>query len=104
MSNFVIGPGLVPDFEPPFTDALIDDVFMEFTVPAVLYADWLESRDPRDMTVVGTSGRVEINLLVAVHCAENWKGENCELKCEPSDYDNCTQGKNLKTNVAKQTC
>ena len=90
MSDFDINE---TDFQPPFTDPLIDEVFMEFKLEPVLFPDRIESRDPREMTTMGTSDRVEINLLVAVHCAENWVGTHCELECEPSDPDNCTQRK-----------
>ena len=82
--------GTQADFDPPFENPLIDEIFLEFSNLTV------ETFVPRllaplqTLTMTGTVGRVEARLTVSVHCAENWMGEHCEYLCTDSSFTNCT--------------
>ena len=69
-----------PDFTPPFTDPLIDEVFLEFTLPAVLFDDRLDTITQR-LNITGRFGRAAGTMVANVHCAEGWNGIACEIFC-----------------------
>ena len=69
-----------PDFTPPFTDPLIDEVFLEFTLPAVLFDDRLDTIT-QTLSVTGCFGRAVGTMVANVHCAEGWNGTACEVFC-----------------------
>ena len=70
-----------PDFTPPFTDLLIDEVFLEFTLPAVLFDDHLDNAIPQRLNVTGRFGRAVAAMVANVHCAKGWNGTACEIFC-----------------------
>ena len=90
MSSFTGNPSTSEaDFEPPFTDPLIDNLFFEFNVPATPYEDRRSELVNRMMEVTGEFGKVMIEVLTNVHCANGWSGSACEIFCADG---NCTQG------------
>lgn len=78
------------DFDPPFTDPLIDDIFIEANVSAVPFDDLLMTEI---YTVTGDFSRATLTMAVNVFCSPNHMGEACEMLCQP-DGTNCTTGDN----------
>ncbi len=76
------------DFEPPFTDPLIDNVYFEFTAPAIEYESRLDPVN-KILESTGEFGRVLVRVQTNVHCAKNWNGSACEILCING---NCSQG------------
>ena len=72
--------GANPDFTPPFTDPLIDEVFLESTLPAVLFDDRLDTIT-QTLNITGCFGRAVGTMVANVHCAEGWNGTACEIFC-----------------------
>ena len=92
ISHFT-GEAPSPDFSPPFTDPLIDEVFFEFdNVSASSFADRLSS-PPRRLTREGEFRRVVVVMQVNAHCAQGWNGTACETFCNVTDgQSSCIQG------------
>ncbi len=91
MSHFN-GQASSPDFEPPFTDPLIDEVYFQFNVSASLFSERLSAMQ-QQLTSTGVFGRIVVTLRVKVHCAEGWNGTNCETFCDFSSGNaTCSQG------------
>ena len=77
------------DFDPPFSDPLIDDIFIEADVTAVSFdAQFL---DTEMYTVTGDFGQATLGIAVNARCAQDYSGSACELLCNP-DGTGCTQG------------
>ena len=82
--------GTIPDFTPPFTDPLIDEIFLEFPdIPAASFQNRFNSV-PQTLSASGTFGRVVIEMQATVHCAQGWNGTACEILCTSEDV--CSQG------------
>ena len=80
------------NFNPPFTDPLIDDIFIEADVTAVLFdAQFVNSEM---YTVTGDFGVATLTLALNVRCALNYFGSSCEMLCDSSG-ENCATGNNL---------
>ena len=82
-----------PDFDPPFIDPLIDNVYFEFSTPAALFDDRLTPPFQR-VESTGEFGRVRAEVQIGVHCADNWIGSACEMLC---DGDSCITGNGYLT-------
>lgn len=78
------------DFDPPFTDPLIDNIFIEANVSAVIFTILPITET---YTVIGDLGRATLTMGVNVRCSPNYFGEACEMLCLP-DVTNCTTGDN----------
>ncbi len=78
------------DFDPPFTDPLIDDIFIEANVSAVLFPEnFLAITEV--YTVTGDFGIATLTIAVNARCAENYFGDGCEMLCDASG-NNCDTG------------
>ena len=86
--------GANADFDPPFSDPLIDDIFIEANVTAVLFTENIQSTL---YTMTGDFGRATMTLAVNIQCAENYFGSACQFLCNP-DGTRCIPGK-LSLNV-----
>ena len=85
--------GDVPDFDPPFTNPLIDDIFIEVTdLPAVLYEERVSlGTVPYEAT--GDFGRASLQLRVSALCARGYNGSDCNTFCQDVDGEvTCEQG------------
>ena len=78
------------DFDPPFTDPLIDDIFIEANVAAVLFD--AQTVNSEMYTVAGDFGVAALTVSINVRCAQNYFGSACEMLCDSSG-DNCATGK-----------
>ncbi len=77
------------DFEVPFTDPLIDDIFIEANVKAVPFNSLILNSEI--YTVTGDFGIATLIMAVHIRCALNYSGDNCEMLCD-SDGNNCNTG------------
>ncbi len=77
------------DFDPPFTDPLIDDIFIEVNVEAVTFNALLVNTETYPVT--GDFGIATLTIGVHIRCAPNYFGDNCEMLCD-NDGNNCTTG------------
>ena len=77
------------DFDPPFTDPLIDDVFIEADVTAVPYTSF--NLMTETYTVPGDFGKARLSMSINVRCAQNYIGTGCEMLCD-STGTNCVTG------------
>ena len=77
------------DFDPPFTDPLIDDVFIEADVTAVPYTSF--NLMTETYTVPGDFGKARLSMSINVRCAQNYFGTGCEMLCD-STGTNCVTG------------
>ncbi len=77
------------DFEVPFTDPLIDDIFIEANVEAVPFNSL--TLNSETYTVTGDFGIATLIMGVHIRCAPNYSGDNCEMLCD-SDGTNCNTG------------
>ncbi len=73
------------DFDPPFTDPLIDDIFIEANVSAVPFSGDLITEM---YTVTGDFGTATLTMVVNARCAENYFGNGCEMLCDENG-NNC---------------
>ena len=87
--------GDAPDFDPPFDDPLIDEVFLEFTVEPVLFSERLTSPIRQVLSTNGVFGRVEVTVVAFTHCANGWNGSACEIQCISNIL--CIQGRYVRT-------
>ncbi len=76
------------DFDPPFTDPLIDDIFIEANVSAVPFSGDLITEI---YTVTGDVRTATLTMAVNARCAENYFGDGCEMLCD-ADGINCDTG------------
>ena len=91
--------GGTPDFEPPFTDPLIDEVILEF--PELLPVSFDRRLDvpPKRTSVTGAFGQAEVTMQALVFCAPGFMGMACENLCTlpPNNSLTCTQGKSASS-------
>ncbi len=78
------------DFDPPFTDPLIDEIFIEANVSAVLFPSTFFVIT-EIYTVTGNVGIATLTIAVNARCAENYFGDGCEMLCG-ADGNNCDTG------------
>ncbi len=78
------------DFEPPFTDPHIDDIFIEADIEAITY-DSLNIVTTT-YTMAGEYGRATLSVSIHIRCAQNYYGSGCEMLCD-SNGINCNTGK-----------
>lgn len=82
-----------PDFDPPFEDPLIDNIFIEVVN---LTAGRFEDRNslisvPYDAT--GVYGRASIQLRINAHCAAGYNGSDCGTFCQDVNGElTCEEG------------
>ena len=76
-------------FDPPFTDLLIDDIFIEANVTAVLFDAPMVNSET--YTVTGDYEVATITLAINVRCAQDYLGSGCEIRCD-SSANNCVTG------------
>ncbi len=81
------------DFDPPFTDPLIDEIFIEANVSAVLFPSTFFVITEM-YTVTGNVGIATLTIGVNARCAENYFGDGCEMLCDADGITNCTAGEN----------
>ncbi len=80
------------DFDPPFTDPLIDEIFIEANVSAVPFPNtFLVITET--YTVTGDFETATLTMGVNARCAENYFGDGCEMLCN-ADGNNCDTGEN----------
>ncbi len=84
------------DFDLPFTDPLIDDIFIEANVSAVLSGSLFDITE--FYTVTGDFGTATLTISVNARCAENFFDDGCEMLCDP-DGTNCSTGENTLSEV-----
>lgn len=77
------------DFDLPFTDPLIDDVFIEASVEPVSFEALIVNTV--SYTVTGDFGIATLMMGVHIRCAQNYSGDNCEMLCDSSG-NNCNTG------------
>ncbi len=84
------------DFDPPFTDLLIDEIFIEANISAVLFPTTFLAITEM-YTVTGNFGTATLTIGVNARCAENYFGDGCEMLCD-ADGNNCntSEKKHLK--------
>ncbi len=78
------------DFDPPFTDPHIDDIFIQADIAAITY-DSLNLVSST-YTKAGESGRATMSVSLNVRCAQNYYGSACEMLCDANGI-NCETGK-----------
>ena len=84
-----------PDFDPPFSDPLIDEVFFEFNLSTTAFSNRLSSV-PQLLVGSGESGRVVVSMLARTHCAQGWTGQHCSIFCNSSTgIEICSRGEQL---------
>ncbi|XP_064382439.1 uncharacterized protein LOC135331274 isoform X2 [Halichondria panicea] len=77
------------NFDPPFTDPLIDEIFIEANVSAVLFPSTFFVITEM-YTVTGNVGIATLTIGVNARCAENYFGDGCEMLCDADGITNCT--------------
>lgn len=77
------------DFDPPFSDPLIDDIFIEADVTAVPNSQQLLETEM--YTITGDFGQATLSIAVNARCVRNYFGSACEMRCN-LDGTKCTQG------------
>ncbi len=77
------------DFDPPFTDPHIDDIFIEADIESITY-DSLNLVSTT-YTRTGVYDRATLSVSLHVRCALNYFGSACEMLCD-SNGINCNNG------------
>lgn len=77
------------DFDPPFTDPHIDDIFIEANIASITY-DSL-NLVTSTYTEIGEAGQATLSVSLNVRCAQNYFGSACEMLCDDNGI-NCNTG------------
>ena len=81
---------MLPDFTPPFSDPLIDNAFVDVSVPASLSA--FETSTVIN-NVVGTFNRASFRLGLNVVCVRGFNGSDCNTFCDThNNRTTCYEG------------
>ena len=71
-------------FDPPFSDPLIDEIFIEASTPAVPYEN-RNSPKTQMYDVEGMYGKATVQIRVNVHCAKGYGGPDCNSVCPETE-------------------